>query len=177
MMGAGGSALVAKTRGEGDDARANAYFSIESSTSRWAPAPCSRSWASRSWKTSPACWARMATCSPSACSTDASRCSRYRFSCSSTRSKCSPRPPESPRSGCTRRWRRASPIWSSTSCSSPCSAGESPAPRRRRSSRNTSAVWLRSSTSHATTKATSSWVAPHSTCVPWARPAPTARRR
>lgn len=28
MMGAGGSALVAKTRGEGDDARANAYFSM-----------------------------------------------------------------------------------------------------------------------------------------------------
>lgn len=28
MMGAGGSALIAKTRGEGDDARANRYFSL-----------------------------------------------------------------------------------------------------------------------------------------------------
>ena len=28
MMGAGGSALIAKTRGEGDDARANRYFTM-----------------------------------------------------------------------------------------------------------------------------------------------------
>lgn len=62
MIGTGGSALVGKTRGEGDDARANALFS-ESSSRPPPSAPRSPSWAPSSCRRWPKPSARRATCS------------------------------------------------------------------------------------------------------------------
>lgn len=99
MMGSGGSALVARTRGEGDDELANRYFSMIIHATLAAGIVLAVVGAVLI-APSPRRWAPPASCWSCASGTAGSRWSPCRHSCCSTPSRPSPRPPAGPGSDC-----------------------------------------------------------------------------